>query len=763
MSKLVKVITVLLLCTLLISDSFTVNHIKLKPQQTHKPPQTTNVGPDFLLPRPKLYSGLQTKTKNPLYFGTMWNQYEDEQGYFIRLRETLDYNSIEVNTKVERADPLTFSKVVVTDNYHMNTQLNFTWVKYPNQLNNFALRITGESLYDVKLKEKRDSRVAVYFYIGLADGIVNDPILDKNGELVLTGKDNFYGGFTMSTSYLNAKNLDHKVGFESAQNTFYFSNQTNQPYYASAQVVDMLQSGVSNKNSPACCLGTSNHRQLLPNMKFGQNGRNNLIVIQKILETPFDWLVVFENTENPLNQEQKSLQHVEQIYNSYKEQFEKKFDETYSIGNFARENNLNEMKYREFALQTFSSLINGLSYFEGTGFMKNMSNPTQPVIVLQDRKLLSLIPCKSAFPRAFYWDEAFQEMLQMRWNRDIFEEVAYTWHFESILDPNTGWIAREQFIGDEARFQQPEGAWYGLNNQMNPPVFFITIERYVEMTDKARVYNYFTRTGLFERLEKVFHWYLTTMQAKNSEPYTFIWNGRIADCSVDSGLDDYPRFDTFEEGESDVDIQAWMGKAALVMTNLAVELKKPVDRINYYRDLSYKIVSNLRNLYWNENIQFYVDKSTKFGLNSHIGVPGMLPICLNLEINETRIEKTIEKMSSTEFLFSEGHGLLSLSFKDPKFRRTGNYWRGNIWSPVQYICARGLYKYEKQGIRSAGVLRQKIQNGFAQTVFNNYRLEDPSIGAIYETYHPYDGRGYNNYPFTGWTSLVVLLMAEDYQ
>lgn len=245
-----------------------------------------------------------------------------------------------------------------------------------------------------------------------------------------------------------------------------------------------------------------------------------------------------------------------------------------------------------------------------------MSDPAQPVIVMQNQKLLSLIPNKQSFPRPFYWDEAFMEMMQVRWNADVFEEVTRYWHFEAILDRISGWIDREQFIGEEARYQQPEWAWYGLNNQMNPPVYFINF-------------------------------------------------------SLDSGLDDYPRFPQVEPGEIDVDIQTWLAKAALVMSNLLKLLSKPQHLIDYFASLSAVIAKNLHDLFWSESLGFYADRSSKFGMGHHIGYIGMLPICLNLETNLTRVEQTIAKMGDSNLLFSEGHGLLSLSFKDENFEWSG--------------------------------------------------------------------------------------------
>lgn len=57
----------------------------------------TAVPQDFLLPRPKMYSGIQTKDSKPLYFGVAWNEYDNQQWGF-RIRENVYLDDIRFNT-----------------------------------------------------------------------------------------------------------------------------------------------------------------------------------------------------------------------------------------------------------------------------------------------------------------------------------------------------------------------------------------------------------------------------------------------------------------------------------------------------------------------------------------------------------------------------------------------------------------------------------------------------------------------------------------
>lgn len=72
----------------------------------------------------------------------------------------------------------------------------------------------------------------------------------------------------------------------------------------------------------------------------------------------------------------------------------------------------------------------------------------------------------------------------------------------------------------------------------------------------------------------------------------------------------------------------------------------------------------------------------------------------------------------------------------------------------------------------AKALREKLQTAFVKNVYRNYVKKKD--GGIYETFHPYTGKGNevknsrlmnlggNHVPFTGWTSLVLLIMSEFY-
>lgn len=90
------------------------------------------------------------------------------------------------------------------------------------------------------------------------------------------------------------------------------------------------------------------------------------------------------------------------------------------------------------------------------------------------------------------------------------------------------------------------------------------------------------------------------------------------------------------------------------------------------------------------------------------------------------------------------------------------YWRGYIWINLNYLTLRALHQlaradgspYQKQVSKTYTELRDNL----LATILGNYER----TGYFWEQYHDETGEGMRCHPFTGWTALVVSIMAEDY-
>lgn len=60
--------------------------------------------------------------------------------------------------------------------------------------------------------------------------------------------------------------------------------------------------------------------------------------------------------------------------------------------------------------------------------------------------------------------------------------------------------------------------------------------------------------------------------------------------------------------------------------------------------------------------------------------------------------------------------------------------------------------------RDAGRIYSELRTNLLRTLLGGYH----STGYFWEQYDDRSGRGLRSHPFTGWTALVVLIMAEIY-
>jgi len=107
--------------------------------------------------------------------------------------------------------------------------------------------------------------------------------------------------------------------------------------------------------------------------------------------------------------------------------------------------------------------------------------------------------------------------------------------------------------------------------------------------------------------------------------------------------------------------------------------------------------------------------------------------------------------------------LLSLARNDRNFGTKEDYWRGHIWINMNYLAVSSLYHYGyKVPTHSQTDLCQKLYQELRKNLINNIQQNYNKTGYLWEQYSSKDGKGRKSHPFTGWTSLVLLLLAEVY-
>ena len=258
-----------------------------------------------------------------------------------------------------------------------------------------------------------------------------------------------------------------------------------------------------------------------------------------------------------------------------------------------------------FAQAAVSNLIGGIGFFHGAslietsrilagaGGSKKRKTEVKETSALS---LLSTVPSRSFFPRGFLWDEGFHQHLLPLLSLPLSVDVLRSWL--SLVLPS-GWLPREQILGEEARRRVPAEFRVQKPTIANPPVLVLAMGRMVtRLEDRLRARHGRRQqpaeqveidadgsvrgtergggsdeaeqedaalaaevallssflSSAYPTLQRHADWYFHTQSAISipksqqanassslSSPSTFRWAGRSLDHCLASGFDDYPR------------------------------------------------------------------------------------------------------------------------------------------------------------------------------------------------------------------------------
>ncbi|GAB5369467.1 hypothetical protein AAMO2058_001407000 [Amorphochlora amoebiformis] len=149
-----------------------------------------------------------------------------------------------------------------------------------------------------------------------------------------------------------------------------------------------------------------------------------------------------------------------------------------------------------------------------------------------------------------------------------------------------------------------------------------------------------------------------------------------------------------------------------------------------------------------------------------IGYVNLFPLLLRiLAPSSPHLSALMTTIRDPQHLWSP-YGILSLS-KSSRFHERGNapgdapYWRGAIWIPINYLTVSALYYYagvEGPYKGQAKALYDELRNNLIRNMFSEYKR----TGYLWEQYNSKTGKGQRSHPFTGWSALIVSIMAERY-
>jgi mannosyl-oligosaccharide glucosidase len=462
--------------------------------------------------------------------------------------------------------------------------------------------------------------------------------------------------------------------------------------------------------------------------------------------------------------------------------------------------------YVDFSQALLSNLLAGLGYFYGdtkvdrsdsAAYEESTPNFWEDVAAARAEsvpktekpsELFTCTPSRAFFPRGFFWDEGFHQLMVIDWDVDLTMQVADSWL--SLMDDD-GWIAREQILGGEARSKVPPEFQVQYPTFANPPTLFLVLNRFIDICLKARPYHGHRSQFLddptackewlkkaYPKLKRYYDWFRRT-QSGNFENHGsslqidfegYRWRGRTPQHTLTSGLDDYPRASPPHPGELHVDALSWVGAMATSMERIAKHLGYWTDAGTIATHVN-KIKRSLDGIHWSAGNKTYCDTIVVGNSREFVcekGYVSLFPFILGLvEPSDPHFGDFLDLISDEAELWTP-FGIRSLSRKSAYYGKDENYWRGPIWININYLIIERLLEvciknslvestvnageeHQQRACQLYASLRRNVVN----TVFKSWE----KTNFAWEQYNPDTGAGQRTQHFTGWTSLVAKIMA----
>ncbi|CAI2350082.1 unnamed protein product [Caenorhabditis sp. 36 PRJEB53466] len=448
---------------------------------------------------------------------------------------------------------------------------------------------------------------------------------------------------------------------------------------------------------------------------------------------------------------------------------------------------------RKMAKVALSNMLGSLGYWYGYNKVQHhgLQQTYGPHV------LFSAVPSRPFFPRGFLWDEGFHQMLIRKMDPRLSLEVIASWM--NAMD-TSGWIPREMIVGAEAEAKVPAEFIPQRPDVANPPTLFYVMDKLVHDEKTVSKYAGILKL-LYPRLEKWFQW-LRTSQAGPTRT-TYRWRGRnetitteLNPKTLSSGLDDFPRASHPSDQEYHLDLRCWLALAARVLERLSKSygtdqehqrIAKAMDELNNFDWL-------LKD-HWSEQHQGFFDygkhsddvalapvptpgkprafeyqrvtsRSPAYRLVTNVfGYNNLFPMLLKLiPSKSTQLKAIFDKIHDPKVLWTP-FGLRSISRSSPYYMQRNTehdppYWRGYIWININYMVLSSLRHYADQ----PGPHREQAETIFQElraNLVHNLANQFNRTGFLWENYDDKTGEGRGCHPFTGWSSLILLIMSDN--
>lgn len=485
--------------------------------------------------------------------------------------------------------------------------------------------------------------------------------------------------------------------------------------------------------------------------------------------------------------------------------FHRRFDDIFGLVSRARmasKADVSRTKLVEMGEMALSNMVGGMGFWTGRYITidpeidakaDRTGQQIDPHVGLQHSvetdfaiSLFSGVPSRAKFPRGFLWDEGFHQLLMSKWDAEISKDVIAHWLLHAKVAA-TGWIPREQILGEEARERVPREFVPQHPTHANPPSMVLPVQDFAleAAASKSGATDHSHDTFLLRMLPYLQQWrqWFNVTQcggpancstAGRSDPFAFRWRSRHKFHLLASGLDDYARPVAKDRhtAELHLDLFCWVAMMSSTMKSIDslmreaghgaamdVTVKGKIDFVE--QEWEDALVAK----HWDASRKRFSDVTGRKGaekrFSEYFGYVNLFPL-LTMIVNDK--EKALEIVRQARAELMTGFGLASMSNASRELLARNNfphenYWTGPIWVNLNFLFLRALkLKYIPLLGSEAADLYEQLRMDLIGNIGRVYA----QTNKLFENYNPVTGNGQGTAPFTGWTSLIALIMAERY-
>ncbi|CAB3406199.1 unnamed protein product [Caenorhabditis bovis] len=702
--------------------------------------------------RPHLYFGMRTRSPTSPLFGMMW--YE-QPNYVLKphIRHWCNQGDGIDRYGWYEADARTFGKQNITES---SGRIQTDWINESGS--GFSARI--------KFNMKPGKRFNVIFYMASTDN-TNSFRLGKHLNDIFYGQSDSLGRMKFSIHMKRSTKMEQShsalVVNEKVPIDRYHDFMTD-----NMQVIDS---------------GNNNIHYILNNKHNDIDGRFVAVQLNFGNSAEFDIALSVGPVQPPIFE--KFDAEIARRSNN----FNRKYENAFGI---AKKNySVVQQQMAKFAL---SNMLGGVGYWYGLNRVYSTPNYLQ---LYGPHTLFSAVPSRPFFPRGFLWDEGFHNMLIRKIDPKLSLEIITS--YMNLME-TSGWIPREVILGAESEAKVPAEFIPQHTDVANPPSFFYVVDKLVHDEKVIGKYGHIL-TRIYPRLEKWFLWLRSTQFGPSRT--TFRWRGRnetiateLNPKTLSSGLDDYPRASHPTPEEYHLDLRCWLALCGKVLERLSKHYGTDSDhrKFSKHKEELNDLESLVRD-HWSEKDGGFFDfgkhsddvglapvpKSSEprgfeyqrvtsrapvYKLVTNVyGYNSLYPMMFRMFPADSKyLKATLDKIRDPKVLWTP-FGLRSISKSSPYYQARNTehdppYWRGNIWININYMTLSALRYYaDQKGPHQ--VQAEQIFQELRKNLVNNMAKEFRRTGHIWENYNDITGEGQGTHPFTGWSSLILMIMSDN--